>query len=497
LSDAPDISDGENTLIYDRYELIRELGKGGQATTWLAHDLVTEEQVALKELALDRVVDWKSVELFEREGQALASIDHPQVPDFIDAFHIEADGERSRFFLAQEYVSGQPLAERIEHGARMDVDEAVSLLEDLLSVLAYLHDRSPPIIHRDIKPSNILLDDDGNVVLVDFGAVQLVLPNTMGGSTIVGTTGFFPMEQLMGKAVPASDLYAAGATMVHLMSGKHPAEIDMERNRLTFEPHVSAPEWFVSFLRRLLEPAAEDRFEDAGEALSFFEQLRDSGGVEQVADHENAVVTVPKDEWLEVSAGRVLVDDRATDETIFRIECADEATLSDGTERRPGHVELALQPDRAELTFETGPASTPMTRGNIATAIGVCLLLVVPLPVPVRLTAFIFGASALALYLTWRYRPKSRHVDITSKRIAIHDGDGSTDFLLSPGESRFEARGSDMVLVSEHGDEPRVAGGMGEERARWLAAKLERVRGQLADKRQIDLEVDDRLIDRE
>lgn len=475
----------ESDLIYNRYELVRELGTGGQATTWLARDLATQADVALKELALDRVVDWKSVELFEREGQALASIDHAQVPDYVDAFHIEGDDDGSRFFLVQEYVAGESLAQRIGGGVRMDVEEAADMLESLLSVLAYLHERTPPIIHRDIKPSNILIDESGEPVLVDFGAVQLVIPGTVGGSTIIGTTGFFPIEQLMGKAVPASDLYALGATMVHVLSGRHPAELEMERNRLQFEGVVSAPTWLESYLGRLLEPAAEDRFEDAGAALDAFRRWRH--GVDGGPDNTT-------EGWLEVAAGRVLVDDRATDETVYRVECAMGATWDD-TERKPGVAELVLQPERAEMVFETGPASQPIALGGIMAMLGLGLLLVVPLAPFVRFTGFVLGVLCLGIYGRWRYKPRTRQVIMDSKWLAVRDSFRATGEQVSPAQGRFVRRGDDVYLAVEDGDETRVVAGLGEDRARWLAAKLEDVRESLVDGRPIGLEPNPALIE--
>jgi hypothetical protein len=481
MSSSSEQSDDD--LIYDRFELVRELGTGGQATTWLARDLATDTDVALKELALERVVEWKSVELFEREGQALASIDHSRVPDYIDAFHIEDDEGRSRFFLAQEYVAGESLDERISSGLSMDVDEVAELLEDLLSVLAYLHDRSPPIIHRDIKPSNILIDEGGEPVLVDFGAVQLVLPNTVGGSTIVGTTGFFPMEQLMGKAVPASDLYAVGATIVHVMSGTHPAELEMERNRLQFEDVIDAPEWFESFLRRLLEPAAEDRFDDAAEALSFFRELRAKS-----RERDGGALAERDAHWLQKSAGRVLVDDRATPETVYRIDCPRVARLDDGVERKPGQVELSLQPERAVLEFRSGTATELMTPKSFGALVLFGVLFAIPLPPQARMLLLGLGIIVFAVYFLLRFQAQARHVEVHSDRIEVTDRGRTGRPEVFPRQSRFEARDAELLLKADDGRETVVASGLAPEQSEWLAAKMERARSELVEQKLIDIE---------
>ena len=486
MSDEPNIDD-EKTLIYDRYELIRVLGQGGQATTWLARDLATDRDVALKELLLERVVDWKAVELFEREGQALASIDHPRVPDYIDAFHIEDDEGRSRFFLAQEYVSGESLASRIESGLRMDVEEVAELLEALLSVLAYLHDRLPPIIHRDIKPSNILINEDGEAVLVDFGAVQLVLPNTVGGSTIVGTTGFFPMEQLMGKAVPASDLYAVGATIVHVMSGTHPAQLDMTRNRLHFEPVVDAPSWLEAFLGRLLEPAAEDRFDDAGDALSFYRKLRANDGALAKSPDDGALQQRDGD-WLQVSNGRVLVDDRATPESgvSHQVPGRRPPRRRCRAQARPGRGSPPARPGRAPVPERDG--ARPGDAEEFCGARGIRDSLRDPAAAACAHALLAGGLLGFTIYFVLRHQAKTRHMEIRSDRILVTDRGRNVYPQMHPRNARLEARDGELVLKSDAGGETTVASGLATDQAEWLAAKMERARSELVEHKQIALD---------
>src|SRR6185503_314055 len=96
---------------------------------------------------------------------------------------------------------------------------------ELLGVLDYLHSRVPPVLHRDIKPANLIVRPDGSIARVDFGAVRNVFRSPdEDGSTVVGTHGYMPYEQYMGQASPASDLYALGATLLHLITGRGPSE---------------------------------------------------------------------------------------------------------------------------------------------------------------------------------------------------------------------------------------------------------------------------------
>ena len=271
--DKEQLADGEEALgeqesdvLENRFELRRQIGRGAQGRTYLGFDRQTEKKVAVKELLLRDVADWKAIELFEREGQALKFLDHRGIPAYVDAFHID-DGGSERFFLVQEFVDGSDFKTLIDQGLSIDEEEAKQVLEELLTILVYLQNRSPPVIHRDIKPSNIMRRGDGSLALIDFGAVQSVIPNEKGGSTIIGTSGYMPMEQLMGRAGPATDIYATGVTVIHLLSRRHPTELPIEDWRLQFEDVVNISPRFTGYLSKMIAPKAEKRFSNAEEAL--------------------------------------------------------------------------------------------------------------------------------------------------------------------------------------------------------------------------------------
>jgi hypothetical protein len=281
LQVASDESNDHEAVLADRYELGDKIGQGGQGITRLATDRETGESVVVKELRIEHLDDWKSVELFEREGDALQSLDHPAIPAYVDHFHLDSD-ESSRLFLVQEYVEGVDLARAIDDGLRLTEDEAVDLIAELLEILDHIHALNPPVIHRDIKPANIMRRADGSLALVDFGAARTVLEGASGGSTVVGTTGYMPLEQLMGRALPATDLYAVGATAIHLLSHKHPADIDVLEMKLQFREDISVSQGLGDFLDKLVEPHVEDRYQTAGEALGALRQIGQVGQVGQV-----------------------------------------------------------------------------------------------------------------------------------------------------------------------------------------------------------------------
>ena len=267
----PELAEGD--LLDDRFELRQKIGEGGQGFTYLAWDLSDEELVAVKELDLGQTDDWKAIELFEREGEALEQLSHPRIPSYIDAFHIESDAGQPLFFLVQEYVDGESLESMIEGGETFDEEEVGRFVDEMLETLDYIHGQSPPVVHRDIKPSNIIRRPDGTHALVDFGAVQTILPDEVGGSTVVGTSGYMPVEQLMGRSTPQTDLYALGATAVHLLSRQHPTDLPVDGMALKFRDRINVSPPFADFLEQLLQPHAEDRFPSASEARSALNSL--------------------------------------------------------------------------------------------------------------------------------------------------------------------------------------------------------------------------------
>ena len=234
--------------------------------TFEAERLSDGARVALKELKLSRVDDWKVLELFEREARVLANITHPSVPTYIDHFKIESpDGPT--FYLVQQLATGRSLAQRVAEGWRADEATAKRIAESLLDVLEYLHARNPPVFHRDIKPQNVLLDELGKVWLVDFGSVRDVYKTTTGGSTVAGTFGYMAPEQLRGVARPESDLYGLGATLLYMLSGQSPGEMPQVKLRSDFSRHLRLSPAMTAWLGKMLEPAPEDRFPSARRAI--------------------------------------------------------------------------------------------------------------------------------------------------------------------------------------------------------------------------------------
>lgn len=198
-------------VIADVYDVLEVLGEGSVARTLLAVERASGRRVAIKAMVPARNATMGDFVRFEREAEALRQLDHPAIPKYIDDF-VSTDGV---FCLVQTYVEGAPLPDGIARGVYRDRVALVSLGIDLLRVLLHLEQRTPPVVHRDIKPNNIIVSSAGVVHLVDFGGVREAVRQTIrAGSTVIGTYGFMPPEQLIGDATPASDIFAVGVTMI-------------------------------------------------------------------------------------------------------------------------------------------------------------------------------------------------------------------------------------------------------------------------------------------
>ncbi|HEY9782926.1 MAG TPA: serine/threonine-protein kinase [Leptolyngbyaceae cyanobacterium] len=257
-------------VLRDRYQLQQKLGYAANRQTWLASDLSTHSHqlVIVKLLAFVGEVQWEDIKLFEREAQVLKQLDYPTIPKYRDYFCLNE--QLLWFGLVQEYIPGVTFQDLLQQGEKFTEQQIRQIATDILNILVYLHELNPSTLHRDIKPSNLIWGEDQRVYLVDFGAVQNKALSEMT-FTVVGTYGYTPMEQFGGRAIPASDLYALGATLIHLLTGIAPADLPQKNLQIQFAEFVSLSPSFVAWLQQLCEPAIEKRFSTASVALSSLE----------------------------------------------------------------------------------------------------------------------------------------------------------------------------------------------------------------------------------
>ncbi len=257
------------TLV-DKYQLKQRLGNTATGhQTWLAVEQLTQENVTIKLLAFSPQMQWEELKLFEREAEVLQSLIHDRIPKYRDYFDLDKDlgGGIAWFGLVQDYIPGSSLQELVDRGKIFTEQETYNIAVEILEILIYLHELNPLVIHRDIKPSNLILGEDNHIYLIDFGAVQAQGAVTGVTFTVVGSSGYAPLEQFWGRAVPASDIYALGATLIHLLTGISPVDLPHKDSQIQFSDKVNIADYFIDWLEKVTNISLEKRFSNAKEAL--------------------------------------------------------------------------------------------------------------------------------------------------------------------------------------------------------------------------------------
>jgi serine/threonine protein kinase len=292
-------------ILAGKYRLLRQLAQNDRRRTWLAEQLQDNVQppaqpltVVLKLLPFERGLQWADFTLFQREVRVLQHLDHPLIPRYCDSFEFTTPDHTTWFGLVQTHVSGHSLKGLLETGHRFTESEVRRIAADVLSVLVYLHQLSPPLLHRDIKPSNLIADDQGRTHVVDFGSVQERSPSPGQSFTVVGSYGYAPVEQFGGRAVPASDLYALGATLIHLLTGTPPADLPQHQLKIQFAGRISLSPALACWIDRLIEPAPENRYRTALSALQALQGLQ--------ADEPRPAPKLPNSEGTEEGIDGIL-----------------------------------------------------------------------------------------------------------------------------------------------------------------------------------------------
>lgn len=397
-------------VIARRYELVREieLGRGSRRKLWLATDKETDTKVVVRVVDLE-FEEGKAIERFEREGRALQSMEHPNIPDYVDAFHETGQDGSASLYLVRKAIGGTPLSAKIESGEILDEDDAREFLARMLRILDYLASLNPPVVHRDINPTNIIVRPDGAYALVNFAAAQM----PAGGST-VGQTGFMPPEQLERGASPASDIYSLGATVWKSMTGTDPAELEPARLKSQFREHSEVSNAFLAVLERMLDPAVETRFQSASEVL----EALDAPSTLQPSEASGAV-----ENWREI-----------------------EARLEELRMNPPTVPRSAVDVSRHQLTAIMGP----FRPGAINWFIYLTLICAVIVPPLIWFPDWWFVGPPAALLLTFLFRrqlsPTSERLQITPDEIVVEK---SWDLPLFGTKSRVQRIVNDLACLPQ------------------------------------------------
>lgn len=246
------------TVLDGRFYVVRPIKAGGMGAVYEVKDRMVNDRICALKQMLDtsaRVSErQQAIDHFLSEVQVMQALNHSGIPKIYSAFVQE-----SSFFFAMEYIEGTDLAGILAEQGNPGLPPAsvVGWALQTLEVLKYLHGRNPAITHRDIKPSNLLLRKDGRLVLIDFGISRVVNP---ADGFWIGTPGYAPAEQQQGQPEPSSDLYALGATMHELLTGRKPQDWDFPE----FETFgVKVPEALHDVVYNALGVWPEDRYASA------------------------------------------------------------------------------------------------------------------------------------------------------------------------------------------------------------------------------------------
>jgi eukaryotic-like serine/threonine-protein kinase len=304
-----------------RYLIQDVIGSGGMGAVYRARDMHfpnAVKLVAIKEMVsanTDPKINQMMIKNFEREANLLVTLSHPSITNIYDYFTID-----QRAYLVIEYVYGKDL-ERVMERVTDFIPESqvIKWAVQLCDVLDYLHSHEPePIIFCDIKPSNIMINQQGNVVLIDFGIAKTFQLGQKG--TIIGTEGYAPPEQYRGEATPSVDIYALGATLHHLFT-RHDPTIEPpftfeQRPIKKFNPAVT--DQMVTIVEKALSYNAGDRYSTAKEMRDALIRAGSETGLLSPVDSMFAVAAQAKGESKGQTPAEQLV------KPIWTFRCEDE-----------------------------------------------------------------------------------------------------------------------------------------------------------------------------
>lgn len=261
------------TLIDGKYEVLREIGRGGMSVVYLAMDTRLNKQWAVKEIAR-KANDANNeivVSSLLAEANLMKKLDHPSLPRIVDIIE-----EHDTIYVVMDYIEGEPLSKILELYGAQDQDQVIEWGKQLCDVLFYLHNCEPPIIYRDMKPANVMLRPDGTVKLIDFGIAREYKRAKTADTESLGTRGYAAPEQFGGKGQTdaRTDIYCFGVTLYHLVTGLNPCEPPYE-----LYPIKQVNPNFYDGLQYLIQKCTqmnpEDRFQSCDEIRYVLDNIQE------------------------------------------------------------------------------------------------------------------------------------------------------------------------------------------------------------------------------
>jgi len=281
-----------------KYEVIDRIGRGGMAEVYRGYHAALDRYVAIKLLHSFLADDPEFKERFEREARSVAKLKHPNI---VQVYDFEHDADSDSYYMVMEFINGPTLKDRLfdlgAAGSRLPVAEAVRIIKTAAHALAYAHERK--MIHRDVKPANLMLDEDGRVVLTDFGIAKIVTgAHITASGGMIGTPAYMAPEQGLGQAGDErSDIYSLGVILYQLVTGRLP--FDANTPLAIILKHVNEPlplprQFMPNFpadleavIWRALEKDPDARFQSAHEFAAALDALDMSGQLRLAAPSPN------------------------------------------------------------------------------------------------------------------------------------------------------------------------------------------------------------------
>lgn len=256
-----------NSIFYDRYRILRVLGSGGMGTVYLAEDLrLKGKQWVIKEVTVPEEIS----EQFSNEAKVLLSIRHPSLPSIIDYYPPDYN---NKSYLIMDYIKGKTLAEVYEsHNKNLSLQTILRYALQLTELLDYLHNKQPsPIIYRDLKPSNIIIDEQDNVKMIDFGIARSYKVGKKEDTFALGTIGFAAPEQFEDKQTDQrTDIYQLGALIYYLLA--HGEYYSSTKPLTDFRNDL--PHDLIWVLRQMLKNNPDDRYQNIVDVKKEIEQIQ-------------------------------------------------------------------------------------------------------------------------------------------------------------------------------------------------------------------------------
>lgn len=200
------------------YKILDQIDKGGYGIVYQAKDLNTGELVVIKTIYMNKVTDPKVIDRFEQEAEIIAELDHAHIVPLYKHWHTS-----DQAYIVMRYLSGGSLRESLKNEGAWSLSQTTHLMHHLTQALTAAH--TAHIIHRDVKPANILLDDDHNAYLSDFGLAKRLRydAHLTEPDTIIGSPAYQAPEQILDEEItPRTDVYALGLTLYQTLTGQHP-----------------------------------------------------------------------------------------------------------------------------------------------------------------------------------------------------------------------------------------------------------------------------------